>query len=207
MAKRKYTSKEDIIAAVIPLFAQHGYAGVSMRDIASDVGLSPASLYNHFKDKESIYREMLDVVYKRRQGAFEFVNDKSIPPLERMERFLRGMCSSLVANPEFCKVYLRVIVDGDDERMQWLAEKASANFCAIDGLMQELLPEQDPFLLLNTLMGALIYHFAAIDYTRKLPGFREEVAAPDTFARFLGSTLDYWFKGLNAGDPYWIPEE
>jgi AcrR family transcriptional regulator len=44
-----------ILNKAIPLFASSGYAGVSMRDIANEVGMSGAALYHHYPDKQSLY--------------------------------------------------------------------------------------------------------------------------------------------------------
>ena len=41
-------------------FAEHGFAGVSMRNIAMDAGLkNQASLYHHFRDKRALYEAAL----------------------------------------------------------------------------------------------------------------------------------------------------
>jgi AcrR family transcriptional regulator len=44
-----------ILDKSLPLFARSGYVGVSMRDIASAVGISGAALYHHYPDKQSLY--------------------------------------------------------------------------------------------------------------------------------------------------------
>jgi TetR/AcrR family transcriptional regulator len=41
------------------LFASQGFAGTSVRDIATGAGLTPASLYNHFSNKDALYRAVL----------------------------------------------------------------------------------------------------------------------------------------------------
>lgn len=53
-------TKEQILMVSTVLFATRGYAAVSMRDLASATGLKPASLYNHFDSKESLWRAVLD---------------------------------------------------------------------------------------------------------------------------------------------------
>lgn len=45
--------------AATVLFAAKGYSAVSMRDIAEEVGIQAASLYNHFPSKEELWREVL----------------------------------------------------------------------------------------------------------------------------------------------------
>lgn len=48
--------RDKILDASLPLFAAAGFQGVSMRDVASAVGSTPAALYYHFPDKEQLYK-------------------------------------------------------------------------------------------------------------------------------------------------------
>lgn len=54
------TTKEKIIGESLKLFSQKGYDGVSIREIAAAVGIKGASLYNHFKGKEEIFKAIFD---------------------------------------------------------------------------------------------------------------------------------------------------
>ena len=47
-------NKEKIFHVSIDLFSKYGYDGVSIRKIASEVGIKESSIYNHYKSKESI---------------------------------------------------------------------------------------------------------------------------------------------------------
>ena len=51
---------DRILDAAEALFAARGFSGTSVRDIASEVGLNPASLYNHFDNKEALYEAVLE---------------------------------------------------------------------------------------------------------------------------------------------------
>jgi AcrR family transcriptional regulator len=51
---------ERILDAAERLFAERGYAGATLRDVASQVGLRTPSLYNHFPNKESLYAAVLE---------------------------------------------------------------------------------------------------------------------------------------------------
>ena len=59
MSKKESDTKRKILDAAIDLFANRGYHESSMRDIASVVGIKAASLYSHFKSKESILTAIL----------------------------------------------------------------------------------------------------------------------------------------------------
>ncbi len=52
-------TKPKISEIALHLFAERGYAAVSMRQIASKVGLQVGALYNYFPDKQTILSELL----------------------------------------------------------------------------------------------------------------------------------------------------
>ncbi len=54
------SNKEKIFNVSIDLFSRHGYDGVSIRQIASEVGIKESSIYNHYKSKESILNSILE---------------------------------------------------------------------------------------------------------------------------------------------------
>jgi len=52
-------TRPKISEIALHLFAERGYAAVSMRQIASKVGLQVGALYNYFPDKQTILSELL----------------------------------------------------------------------------------------------------------------------------------------------------
>ncbi len=54
------TTRDQILDAAERLFAQRGFAGVSMRDIVAETDLrNQASLYHHFRNKKALYEAVL----------------------------------------------------------------------------------------------------------------------------------------------------
>ncbi len=53
-------SRRLVLDHAATLFRQHGYAAVSMRDIAAACGIKAGSLYYHFPSKEQIVTEVLN---------------------------------------------------------------------------------------------------------------------------------------------------
>ena len=53
-------TRQAILDAALDLFADKGYFGTSMRDVASAVGVRESALYNYFAGKEALFDALLD---------------------------------------------------------------------------------------------------------------------------------------------------
>src|SRR5215510_7099334 len=54
------STRDVILDAAGRRFAERGFAGVSVREIATDAGLkNQASLYHHFRDKRALYEAVI----------------------------------------------------------------------------------------------------------------------------------------------------
>ena len=80
-----------VLSAALSLFARSGYAAVSMRQIAAEVGIQAGALYNHFPTKQAILRELmvshmesLIVAWEDRIAAHE-----GLSATELLEAFIR----------------------------------------------------------------------------------------------------------------------
>ena len=58
------TTKEKITEEALTLFAEKGYKGTSVKNIADAVGIKDASLYNHFRSKQEIFDSIVELISK-----------------------------------------------------------------------------------------------------------------------------------------------
>ncbi|MFT5032212.1 MAG: AcrR family transcriptional regulator [Bermanella sp.] len=65
-------SKADILNVALRLFAEKGYAGASIRDIATAANLKPASIYAHYASKEQLLAQLLNIGHEEH---FRYVQD------------------------------------------------------------------------------------------------------------------------------------
>jgi len=54
-------SRERVLAAAAKIFSERGYAGTTMRAVATEVGLQAGSLYYHYRSKEELIEAVLDI--------------------------------------------------------------------------------------------------------------------------------------------------
>lgn len=74
--------------AALKRFAASGYAAVSMREIAADVGVRPGALYNHFPTKQDILKDLMLSHMADLLRAWEIIEfPENMDPLERFVRF------------------------------------------------------------------------------------------------------------------------
>ena len=70
------STKDRIFSSAVRLFAEKGYHGTSIRDLASEAGIKESSVYNHYKGKEAILDAVLDYQLEGFTAAIETI-DKS----------------------------------------------------------------------------------------------------------------------------------
>lgn len=63
---RKSNKRQLILDEAAKLFRQKGFSGTSMRDLAGEVGIEAASMYNHIKSKD----EILELICFRVSGIY-----------------------------------------------------------------------------------------------------------------------------------------
>jgi len=75
------TTKERLKKAALSAFAQKGYEGATMQEIAEAVGINKASIYNHYKGKEDLFL----AVYQDVAQKYEKLLKRMIKDSENME--------------------------------------------------------------------------------------------------------------------------
>ena len=65
------TTKQRITEEALILFAEKGYKGTSVKNIADAVGIKDASLYNHFKSKQEIFDSIVELILEHISGLSE----------------------------------------------------------------------------------------------------------------------------------------
>jgi AcrR family transcriptional regulator len=92
-APESRSTRDVILDAAERRFAERGFAGVSVREIASDAGLkNQASLYHHFKNKKALYEAVLarGVAPILDMVAASDAPAETGPTLERLVDYLAG---------------------------------------------------------------------------------------------------------------------
>jgi TetR/AcrR family transcriptional regulator len=107
------TTKDLILDVAMHLFAERGFAGTSLNDIADVVGIRRPSLLHHFPSKEALYKA---VVIQSFADWFALLEqavagaDKQGWP--QVERVLRAAFQFFEEHPEFVRLARREAIEG-----------------------------------------------------------------------------------------------
>lgn len=77
--------RERILDAAAELFARKGFYAVSVREITRTVGIKESSLYNHFRSKEQILEDILDLYQSQEEEFF-----KGLSSTDEIEKIVRS---------------------------------------------------------------------------------------------------------------------
>jgi len=88
-----------IRAAAQTLIAQHGFAAVSMRQIAAEVGVQAGTLYLYFKDKQALLFELMEEHMEELHAAWQQV-ERPDDPAQCLRAFVEFHLGFHIERPE-----------------------------------------------------------------------------------------------------------
>ena len=81
--------RAQLLGIATEVFRARGYQGTSMDDIAAAAGVTKPVLYQHFTSKETLYKEVIDVLGASLLEVARSLRDVPGPPQARVEEGLR----------------------------------------------------------------------------------------------------------------------
>jgi len=178
--------REKILIAASRLFAASGYDAVSMRHVATEVGMTQANLYNYFRDKEDLIRSSLASVFAGKTQAFAVTLENISDPEQRLERFVSWFVTLLFEDAIFAKLFFRELLFGDEKRLEFLTKDVFQEpFSLLVGLVADCLETKDAVLSALFLTSVIIGHFQLAHTMRHLRESRPEYADPQAITHHL----------------------
>jgi AcrR family transcriptional regulator len=180
------SSHDKILDASLPLFAAEGFKGVSMRDVASVVGMTPAALYYHFPDKEQLYQALIARVFSDRLPLLIARMAEEGDPGQRLEGLIRGLLGILHTEPELLRLGQWIMLDTDPARTRQLAENVFRPFLeAVTSLAADLGNSFNPHRLGVSVIALVMFPAQSTNVMSHLPGFHLPEGDTDALARHI----------------------
>lgn len=196
------SSRDRLIIAAQKLFAQRGYNGVSVRDIAAEAGMNSASIGYYFGGKENllaeVYRHAAAPMKAERQRRFAELDARGMNDLPALiEAFVRP---ALLADESGSFLRLRTILSAENADI--FTELTAANFDDSSADFIERLcralprqPRQTLMWRFHFLLGTLYYSATGPQRIVALSGGQCD---PRDVDKLLASLVPFLVAGLSA---------
>lgn len=99
--------REVIVAAASELFAERGYRGTSVEEIARRSGVTPPVVYEHFSSKVELYRDLLERHFAELRGVWSQHLAGDDPLAERIARSCDAWFAYVEVHPFAGRVLFR----------------------------------------------------------------------------------------------------
>lgn len=206
------TSREKILDVAEARFAQRGFAGVGLREVAEAAGLGKSSLFHHFPTKAALYGAVLGRVIERIDLRMRRALEAGGDPRAQISAAVVALIDTLAEDPPAARLLLRTVFEDDD-----VSPTESPELAAVDARLDALLariaqairdgiaagafrPISAPDAI-QTLIGAVVFPFASGEFGEKLAG---EIFSAEAIARrkreVLALIQNGWMRPDSEGE-------
>lgn len=157
-------TRQAILDAALDLFADNGYFGTSLRDIATTVGVRESALYNYFSSKEALFDALIVADQEQKVELLSTLLEKPVTDVRAALEGLAAMALDDFCAPRQEKLFRMLMSDGmrlaKDGRIN-LLERLTKGRASLQELMRRFVREgwlraADPELLMMAFVGPLL---------------------------------------------------
>lgn len=154
--------KEHIMQVAMELFAEKGFEGTSIRDLAHRADVNIAMINYYFGSKEKLFEMLLENKARFMRDKVESIqNDKTISEFEKINLIIEGYVNRFLSQPDFHRVLQqellvtqRVILH--QNVIDLFVKNTECVVSIIEkGIRKKIFKKVDPQLLFATIIGTI----------------------------------------------------
>ena len=114
MLDKKEQKKNDIIECSLELFASKGFYNTTIPDIAKALKMSVGNMYNYFKSKDILAKEIIKFISTYLGKKLREINELEISTEEKTQKIVKIYFEIALAKPEMIDYFLRIYLSNRD---------------------------------------------------------------------------------------------
>jgi AcrR family transcriptional regulator len=191
---RSPDTRDRVLQVAQALFAERGYRGTSLRDIARRIGIKAPSLLHHFPSKEQLYLAVLDRIFEGMEEAASTVLMGRDSFQQRTVTAIIGAIDYIALRSDSMRIIWREMTEESGAGRQLFKRRLPPLFAmGVNFLFQgqragEFREEVDPFHFLLSLNSITIGFFTTAAMVRRL--WNQNLLEPAVIERRKREVID-----------------
>jgi TetR/AcrR family transcriptional regulator len=166
-------STDRILEAARGEFAQHGFGGARLQDIAARARLSHPTLLYHFGSKEGLYAAVIEQAMQDWAGMTSLAIADGKSGFDRVASLIDAGFAFFASHHDFVVIWRREAIEGGGRLEQAMADHMRPFLEQAVGFLrreveQGRLRDHDPFELMQLVYGAVMSFFSDAGFRARL---------------------------------------
>jgi len=158
---------EKILTAARKVFAEKGYSGAHVDEIAERAGVNKATLYYQIGDKDTLYANVIHQVIGHAAQGIAHAVAKVDHPEEKLKVYINCIAANVDKNPELPSIMMREIAADGAHLPRVVVEDIVAVLIILVGILDEgrkkgIFVEVVPFLIHMMIVGTILFYKKAL---------------------------------------------
>ena len=200
--KTTQDARDKLLSAGTELFAVQGFAGVSIRELATAAGVNSALLSYHFGGKAGLYEAVVTAQYERLVGKFEAIAASTATMEEKVRMYADVIRRNHTEDQPLMARLIQGELTSPTACMENVVRKYTVRIAGIisgvlrQGIQSGIFRQDiDPVFAAMTLAGMLNFYFILREVTKAVV---PEFAGRDQ--EFVESALKIYLKGMGRAE-------
>ena len=116
-------AKEKLLAAAVPLFAEKGFAAVSIREVAEAAGVNSALISYYFGGKSGLYEAVLNEQFSVITVFLQSLGAQPLTPPEKIRGYARAVARAHQREPHLIYLWFREMAEPSSPFRHIIVEK------------------------------------------------------------------------------------
>ena len=158
---------EKILTAARAVFAENGYSGAHVDEIAERAGVNKATLYYQIGDKDTLYANVIHQVLGNTAKNIAGAVAKADHPEEKLKAYIHYIANTVDKNPELPPIMMREIASGGQTLPQVVVEDIASVLKVLIGILDQgkkkgIFTDTIPFLIHMMIVGTILFYKKAL---------------------------------------------
>ncbi|MBN2418761.1 MAG: TetR/AcrR family transcriptional regulator [Deltaproteobacteria bacterium] len=161
--EKRDESVRQILEAAMAVFAEEGYSGARVDEIARRAGLNKAMIYYRIGDKKTLYTELIHNLFGDIGNNIRGNIPADADPEEKLKLYIRGLTGTIAEHPYLPGIMMRELAAGGGN----ISEEVAKDFAGIlavpgkiisEGISKGVFIKTSPMILHMMIVGFMMFY-------------------------------------------------